>query len=347
MAVELSPSAAPFILPFDGVEPRFGAQPRFFGARCSVLGKTEIGARAMIAAGAVIRADGHFVRIGDDFSIGESGTVHIAHDVYPAIIGDRVTAGRNAVIHACTVGNDCVIEDDAVILDGSVVEDNVLIEAGATVFPRSKLAGGFIYAGSPAKPVRPLTLSERMERAERLREAAAAAINSEMNNTSVVLRESVFIARTARLSGRVELRERSSVFFGCDLDAQGGTIAVGENTNIQDNTLIRCSSGGVIIGRDTTIGHNVRMSDCRIGERALIGIGCVLSAETIVEDGVLLAAGATTNAGQRLESGWLWGGRPARPIVRLDDAKRTMMSVIIEQYCGYAKIYRRAQEQLA
>ncbi len=142
-----APHHAPLLLPFGGVEPRFGEGVRFLAPGASVLGKVETGANAMIAGGAVIRGDGHFVRIGGDFFIGETSTVHIAQDLYPTIIGDRVTVGRNAVVHACTVGSDCVIGDNAVILDGSVLEDGALIEADSTVFPKSKLAGGFILCG--------------------------------------------------------------------------------------------------------------------------------------------------------------------------------------------------------
>ena len=137
------------------------------------------------------------------------------------------------------------------------------------------------------------------------------------------------------------------MFFGCDLDAGEFRIVIGERTNIQDNTSIRCEAGETVIGRDTTLGHNVRLASCRIGERALIGIGAVVAAGTIVEDEVMLAAGATTLPGQTLESGWLWAGRPARPLSRLDDAKRGMMRTIIGHYCGYAQAYARAQERLA
>ncbi len=346
MAVEFLPSAAPLLLPFYGVEPEFGAAPRFFGATSSVLGKVTIGAGALIAGGAVIRGDGHFVHIGDDVSIGEMATVHIAHDVYPAIIGNRVALGRNAVVHACTVGDDCVVEDNAVILDGSVLGNVVVIEANSTVFPRSVLAGGFVYAGSPAKQVRALTLAECAERARALREAAASSTISKPEETigsATKVPDGVFVAKTACLSGRVALHHQASVFFGCHLHAGAGAIVVGENTNIQDNTQIRSAEGGVEIGRDTTIGHNVTMGDGRIGNRALIGIGCVLAEGAIVEDDVLLAAGAVTGARQTIGSGWLWGGRPARPLAPLDDAKRAMMRVIIEQYCDYARTYRSAQ----
>jgi carbonic anhydrase/acetyltransferase-like protein (isoleucine patch superfamily) len=345
MTSRLRSGASPLLLPFDGVEPRFAAPPALLGGGCSVLGKVELGAGAIIAGGAVLRGDGHFVRIGDGFSIGQNGTVHIVRDVYPAIIGDRTAVGRNAVVHACTVGSDCVIGDNAVILDGSVVEDGVLIEEGATVFPKSKLASGFICAGSPAKPVRAFTPEEREERARRLRQAAVnVPALAGYTGPQVSAARSGFIAKTASLAGRIALGDGASVFFGCTFDAGQHEIAVGENTNIQDNSRILCSSGGAVIGRDVTIGHNVLIHDCRIGARSLIGIGATVSSGTVIEEEVLLAAGAETLAGQTLESGWLWGGRPARPLTRLDDAKRAMMATIVGHYCGYAQAYKRAQE---
>jgi len=347
MAIDPFFAGVPLLLPFDGAEPRFGEGTRFLGGRASVLGRVETGADAAIAAGAVIRGDGHFVRIGDGFFIGETGTVHITQGVYPAIIGNRVTMGRNAVVHACTVGDDCVIEDNAVILDGSVLEDGVVIEAGSTVFPKSKLASGFIYAGIPAKPVRAIMPGEGEKRARRLRQAAETPAFRAPGGVNLKAAETAFIAGTARLSGSIELQPGSSVFFGCDFDSGNYEIVIGENTNIQDNTQIHCGTEGTAIGRNTTLGHNVRLSGCNIGERALIGIGSMLAPGTIVEDDVMLAAGAVTLPGQRLESGWLWAGRPARPLSRLDDAKRSMMNTTIEHYCAYAQTYRRAQEKLA
>lgn len=347
MTVELAPSA-PLLLPFDGIEPRFGEGVRFIGPGASVLGRVEAGAHATIAGRAVLRGDGHFVRIGDGFFIGEMGTVHIAQGLYPAIIGDRVTVGRNAVVHACTVGSDCVIEDNTIILDGSVVEDGALIEADSTVFPKSKLGGGFVYAGTPAKPVRALAPRELEERAQRLRHAAQnTPACSGRSGVNVKAAATAFIASTTRLSGMIELEAGSSVFFGCDFDAGDFTIVIGENTNIQDNTQIYCGAEATIIGRDSTLGHNVRLASCWIGERALIGIGCVVASGTIVEDDVMLAAGAVTLPGQKLESGWLWGGRPARPLSPLDDAKRAAMRTTVEHYCEYAQAYARAQDHLA
>ncbi|MBV9654976.1 MAG: gamma carbonic anhydrase family protein [Acetobacteraceae bacterium] len=328
-------------LPFDGVEPRLATPPRFCGAESCVLGKTTLGADASIGGKVTIRADGHFIRIGDRFSIGDHSTVHIAHDIYPTTIGSDVTVGRNAVVHACTVGNDCVIEDDVVILDGSVVGDGVLIEANSIVFGKSELESGFVYAGFPAKKVRPLDNAERAERRARVQAAGTSVAAPGRQAPSAPAAE--FIAVTASVTGRVEIGAAAGVYFSCDLDAGPNRIVIGENTNIQDNTTIRCANGDAIIGPNTTLGHNVHAGSCEIAERTLIGMGAVLAEGTVVEADVLVGACAHTKPGQRLETGWLWGGRPARAIARLDERKRALMERTIEQYCGYSRTFRELQ----
>ena len=157
--------------------------------------------------------------------------------------------------------------------------------------------------------------------------------------------DTVFVARTARLRGRVSLGAGSSVLFSCDLHAEVGPIVVGADTNIQDNSVIRSRAEGVVIGRDTTIGHNVRVSDSRIGARCLIGIGASIAPGTVIADEVMLAAGATTDPGQLLEGGHLWGGRPARILGPLDQTKRAMMARIVEGYCKHGREYRVAQAE--
>lgn len=346
---ELLPPSEPFVLPYAGIRPRLASDPRGCGHRVSLIGRIEIGSNLLCGLGAVIRADGHFVRIGDDFHLGEMSTVHIAHEVYPTIVGHRVTVGRNAVVHACTVGNDCVIEDGAVILDGAKLEDGVLVEAGSIVFPRSFLKGGQVYSGSPAKPIRELEPGERERRALVVQDAVAASLfgaTAPGDGARHAFDDAVFVAATAQLSGQIEASGGSSVFFGCRLDGGRAAIAIGSNSNVQDNTIIDASEGKVVIGGGTTIGHNVNIRACTIGNGALIGIGSDIAAGTVVDDDVLLAAGSVTSPGQHLGRGWLWGGRPARPISKLDETRRTAMSAIVEQYCAYATDYRLAQDRL-
>lgn len=342
MAVSI---ATPYILPFAGVTPKF-AERLVCAPGASVLGQAEIGPRARLGPFSVIRADSEIVRIGNDFSFGERATIYIMGGMYPTLIGDGVTVGRNAVVHACTLGSRCVVGNGAIVLDGSVVEDDVLVEPGAVVFPRSKLEAGFVYAGLPAKPVRRLVAGEIEERARTLRQETANAIAAArpMAPADGSPWPSSFVAGTAVLSGPIVLHSQSSIFFSCVLDAGSHGIEIGTSTNIQDNSSIRASQADCVIGADTTFGHNVRAEDCRVGNGCLIGIGAALERGTIVEDDVFLAAGAITAPGQVLDSGWLWGGNPVRALSKLDDKKRDVMRMTVAAYCSYALAYKKAQE---
>lgn len=339
-------SASLNLLAYRGEHPQLAGPPLHFGAGAAIVGRVTLGPNAWFGPGSVIRADGHYVRAGKGLHMGRRATVHIAHDVHPTLLGDDVTIGEYAVVHACEVGAGCVLEERAVILDGSVLEPGVVLAADAVVFPRSRLPGGFVYAGRPAKPERPLAEGELAQRraALRARGAAVGTAPHPVSDLREPLDASVFVANTATLRGDIDAAARVNIWYGCDLDADGGQIAIGERSNVQDNSLLRCSPGGrLAIGRDTTIGHNVQMADCTIGDRCLIGIGSVVASGTRVEDDVFLAAGATTLPGQVLTSGKLWGGQPACALGPLDERKRAMIAETIGTYCDYAEELKRVQ----
>jgi carbonic anhydrase/acetyltransferase-like protein (isoleucine patch superfamily) len=223
-----------------------------------------------------------------------------------------------------------------------------VLEPGATVFPNKKVPGGFVYAGSPAKPVRPLAAGEVAERRAMMArdyEAESVTVPRAAIAVASQVHPSVFIASTATVKGRLIAAEASSIWYSNNFDAGGATISVGERTNIQDNTVIRASTAqGVSIGHDSTVGHNVTLYDCAIGNGSLIGIGSVVATGTVVEDRVLLAASARTTPGQVLESGWMYGGSPARQMSRLDEGKHTLIDIIIGQYCQYARDFLVAEQ---
>lgn len=331
----------PYVLPYESAVPQFAGAPLHCGPRAAVLGRVWIGRGAWLGAQAAMRGDGHEVVAGDDLHLGPRATVHISHELYPALIGNRVTIGANAVIHACTVGDDAVVEDDVVILDGSVVEAGAVVVAGSTVFQQSRLAAGQLHAGSPAKPIRALAAGEAQARGEAIRQrgdqAGAAPLQGRAADPA-----GVFVAGTARLDGAIELEAGANIWFGCDLAGGSSGIRIGRNSNVQDNSILTAAGSALRIGEDSTIGHNVQLTDCTIGDRTLIGIGSRVAARTIVGDDVFLGAGATTSEGQVLESGWFFGGRPARPIARMDDRKRGLIVRTIGHYRHYAEVFRRA-----
>jgi carbonic anhydrase/acetyltransferase-like protein (isoleucine patch superfamily) len=286
------------------------------------------------------------VEIGSDFHLGDWGTVHIAHELYPAICGDRVTVGPDAVIHACTVGDGCVIEEDAIVLDGSVLEDGVVMEAGAIAFPRSRLAADTLYAGVPAKPVRKVDAAERAARAARIR-GLASAPPAPSGAAQLDIHPTTFIAATSSVSGTFRGDAHASVLFSCTLDARDAEISLGENSNIQDNSVVRCTDGPVAIAANAVVGHNVVLESCKVGCGSLVGIGSRVAAGTVVEPDVLLAAGSRTQKGQVIESGFLWGGNPARKIAPLDHKKRQMIPWIISTYCEYTADFLASQQNTA
>lgn len=339
--------AAPLVLSYAGTPPMLGDGPRYCGTQVSLAGRIAIGADPWFGSRAAVRGDGHVVRIGDDFRIGSGSTVHISHDLYPVMIGNRVTAGDNVVLHACTVDDDCVIEQGTIVLDGSLIESGVLVEAESTIFPRSVLKSGWVYSGSPAVAVRKLEEGELEVRRAAVSEAIFTSIwgsDTPPRPQKVQFGAQVFIAETATLRGKIRLGSVSGIFFGCVLDGGNAAIEIGSDCNIQDNAVMDAAEGAIALADRVTIGHNVQMKSCSVGSDTLIGIGSRLAPGTIVEENVLLAAGSITERGQRLERGWLWGGRPARKLMRLDDRKRRMLAATIEHYRTYGRIFAAAQQ---
>jgi carbonic anhydrase/acetyltransferase-like protein (isoleucine patch superfamily) len=244
-------------------------------------------------------------------------------------------------------------------LDGSTIQNGVVLQAGSVVFPRSHLEAGCLYAGVPAKLIRQVSPDEVKTRAHHIRAAAVPELSSSATSVEAGsflagqiasfptgVAPSTFVAATARIRGSLHAESNASIWFGCDLNAGEAEIRLGQNSNIQDNTSVHCSSGPLVLGRNSVIGHNVKLSSCTIGDRALVGIGSVVAEGTIVESDVLLAAGASTMPDQRLESGWVWAGNPARPIGELDTKKRDMIAWTVKTYTQYAQEYLFSQAQL-
>lgn len=338
----------PFLLPYEGVAPVLHGPLRRCEPGCALLGRVTLGARAELRASAVLRADGHVVEVGDDFHLGERGTLHIAHAEYGTKVGHRVTVGNNAVVHACTVGDDCVVQDGALVLDGAVVGPGSVIAAGSVVSPRKELPGGYWYEGIPAVPVRPVdadTLA-RLHQEIRARPPADAAALPLKPALAAAPGLPAYVAATVTGAGTLRMGRDSSLWFGCHVDAPVHGLDIGEGANVQDNSLLRGSERPVVIGPDCTIGHNVALHDCDIGARTLIGMGSVVAPGTVVGEDVLLTAGSTTEPGQVLEAGWVWGGSPARPKAPMDERKRHMIEQAALIYRDYQRSFAHAQALL-
>lgn len=334
----------PLTLPFADTSPVFAGDPLHAGAASAVLGRATIGARSWLGSASVIRADGHTVRVGNDFHLASRATVHITHDLYPTVIGTGVTVAENAIVHACTVHDGCHVGRDVIILDACVIGAGSALADGSIVFPKTELEGGWLYEGTPAKPIR------RLERAEldALHAATRAAGDATPNAigtapAAIEAGDGLFVAATAMVSGRLVGGTGLGVWFSTRLDAGRHAIRVGDSTNIQDNSLFVARERDVTIGSRVTIGHNVTASDVTIGDDTLIGMGSILAPGTIVGENVLVAAGSRTTPGQVLEAGRFHSGSPAIDRGPIDDRKRMIVAGAWRHYLAYGVEFNRRQ----
>ena len=146
---------------YRGVSPSLGKRV-YVDVDSVVLGDVTLGDDVSIWPKAVLRGDMNSIRVGARSNIQDGAVLHITHDGpftpegFPAVIGEEVTVGHSAVIHACTIHDRVLIGMGAIVLDGAVVHSNVMVAAGAVVPPGKVLESGYVYAGNPARPLRPL-----------------------------------------------------------------------------------------------------------------------------------------------------------------------------------------------
>jgi carbonic anhydrase/acetyltransferase-like protein (isoleucine patch superfamily) len=143
------------ILPWKGVLPTIDPTA-FIAQNATIIGDTVIGAETNIWFGVVIRGDVHEIRIGARTNIQDGTIVHVAEGKFGTYIGDDVTIGHAAIIHACVLGSGSFVGMGACVLDGAVVESGAMVAAGALVTPGKRVPAGELWAGNPAKKLRDL-----------------------------------------------------------------------------------------------------------------------------------------------------------------------------------------------
>lgn len=151
---------------YNGITPKL-AKGVFVEASAILYGDIHLGEDSSIWPLVVARGDVHHIRIGKRSNIQDGCVLHVSRPSnilptgLPLYIGDDVTVGHKAMLHACTIGNRVLIGMGVIVLDGANIADEVIVGAGSLVPPGKQLASGYLYIGSPAKQVRPLTADEK------------------------------------------------------------------------------------------------------------------------------------------------------------------------------------------
>ena len=140
-------------------KPRLG-RGVYLARTAVVLGDVTIGEESSIWYNAVARGDINYIAIGHHTNVQDNAVLHLA-DEYACILGNYVTVGHSAIVHACTIGDECLVGMGAVVLDGAVVGEQCLIGARALVTQRMQIPAGSLVMGAPARIVRALAPEER------------------------------------------------------------------------------------------------------------------------------------------------------------------------------------------
>ena len=166
------------------------------------------------------------------------------------------------------------------------------------------------------------------------------------------IHDTAFIAPGCTIVGDVAIGANSSVWYNCVLRADVSRIVIGERTNIQDGSVLHCDperpgdpdGSPLIIGDDVLVGHMCMLHGCRIEDRGFVGLGAIAMNKAVIASDAMLAAGAMLTENKVIAPRELWAGRPAKKLKELSDAAIAGMRMGTAHYVENAKAHKAAVE---
>ena len=156
----------PVLRPYRGILPTLG-QRAYVDPAATVIGDVVLGDDVSIWPGTIVRGDVNFIRIGARTNVQDGSVIHVSHDGphaklggFATVIGEDVTIGHKAIIHACRIEDAVLIGMGAIVLDGAVVRKHGFVGAGALIPPGKTVGSGELWLGNPARCVRKLSEKE-------------------------------------------------------------------------------------------------------------------------------------------------------------------------------------------
>ena len=163
-----------------------------------------------------------------------------------------------------------------------------------------------------------------------------------------VIAPSAWVADSAQVIGQVALGEDSSVWFGVVIRGDTSTIAVGKGSNIQDNSVLHADQGmPLVIGDHVTVGHQVMLHGCTVGDNSLIGIGAVVLNGARIGKSCLVGAGALVTEGKEFPDGSMIIGSPAKAVRQLSPEQIEGLKMSARHYVANATRYKAGLKNLA
>ena len=152
----MNPLNPPYISAFLDHEPEIDDRA-FIAPTAAVVGAVRIGAYSSIWYQVTVRGDNNYIIIGTGTNIQDNSCIHISSREFPTIIGNNVSVGHSALVHACTLEDYSFVGMGAIVMDGAVIESDAMLAAGGMLTPGKRIPSGELWAGRPARKMRILT----------------------------------------------------------------------------------------------------------------------------------------------------------------------------------------------
>lgn len=147
------------ILPYNGKWPKI-ADDVFIAPGASVIGDVEIGAGSSVWFNCVLRGDDNPIRIGKRVNVQDGTVIHVHIQTQGTYIGDDVTIGHMALLHACNIADKAFVGMGSIVLDEGTIETRGMLAAGAMLTPKKVIKSGELWSGRPARLMRELSKEE-------------------------------------------------------------------------------------------------------------------------------------------------------------------------------------------
>lgn len=143
------------LIPLRDHRPRFGCDC-YCAPNATLVGDVICGDECSFWFQSVVRGDVNAIRLGDRVNVQDGAVIHCTYQKTQTLIGNNVSIGHRAIVHGCTIHDNVLIGMGAIVMDRAVVESNVVVAAGAVVTEGKLLKSGYIYAGVPARKIKPV-----------------------------------------------------------------------------------------------------------------------------------------------------------------------------------------------
>ena len=169
----------------------------------------------------------------------------------------------------------------------------------------------------------------------------------QLDDLTPTVHESAWVADNAQVMGDVKLAENSSVWFGVVIRGDTETITIGQGSNIQDNSVLHADHGMPLnIGENVTVGHQVMLHGCTIGDGSLIGIQAIILNGAKIGKNCLVGAGSLVTEGKEFPDGCMILGSPAKAVKQLSPEQIKGLKMSAQHYMDNANRYKNGLRKL-